>query len=139
MDTCPRHSPSGMRDAEARRFTLVGVRTPAVGSSHIRTTSNNAIVAAGGIQMARYYHVIKKQGQWHLYAGNAITSLMADSDQVTVTRAARALARHDGAKVVVHKDSARDVVPHDAIPRDDVKSPHELRLPLAAVETLRPI
>ncbi len=90
--------------------------------------------------MARYYHVIKKQGKWHLYAGNAITSLMAESDQAVVTRAARALARHDGAKVVVHKGfctGCRFERRPDG--RDDLKSLHELPLPLSAVETLRSI
>ena len=103
---------------------------------HNRTTRTSQ---RGGTRMARYYHVIKKQGKWHLYAGNAITSLMAESDQAVVTRAARALARHDGAKVVVHKDSARDVVSNGPDGRDDLKSLYELPLPLSAVETLRSI
>lgn len=54
--------------------------------------------------MTRYYHVIKRQDQWHLHAGNAIASLMADAEQANVIKAARSLARHDGARVVVHKD-----------------------------------
>lgn len=89
--------------------------------------------------MARYYHVIKKQGQWHLYAGNAITSLMADSDQARVTRAARTLARHDGAKVVVHKDMAQDAARNDPGRRDAPEALHGLPTPRAAVEKLWPL
>jgi len=89
--------------------------------------------------MARYYHVIKKQGQWHLYAGNAITSLMAETDQARVTRAARSLARHDGAKVVVHKDAAQDVARSDLSRRDASEALHGLPMPRAAVEKLRPL
>jgi hypothetical protein len=59
--------------------------------------------------MSRYYHVIKKQGQWHLYAGNAATALMANAEQTSVVKAARALARHNGARVVVHKDHSAEV------------------------------
>ncbi len=89
--------------------------------------------------MARYYHVIKKQGQWHLYAGNAITSLMAESDQARVTRAARTLARHDGAKVVVHKDAAQDAVRNDSGRCDASEALHGLPTPRAAVEKLWPL
>lgn len=58
--------------------------------------------------MAKYYHVIKKQGVWHLYAGNSLSALASDPTQKAVVRAARALARHDGGRVVVHKDHSAD-------------------------------
>lgn len=62
--------------------------------------------------MTKYYHIIKKQGAWHLYAGNAISALSSDVEQANVVRAARALARHDGARVVVHKDHSAEAAGH---------------------------
>jgi len=59
--------------------------------------------------MAKLYHVIKKQGVWHLYAGNAIDELVSDAVQANVVRAARALVRHGGGRVVVHKDHTADL------------------------------
>lgn len=59
--------------------------------------------------MAKLYHVIKKQGVWHLYAGNAITELVSDAVQANVVRAARALVRHGGGRVVVHKDHTAEL------------------------------
>jgi len=59
--------------------------------------------------VAKLYHVIKKQGTWHLYAGNAISELVSDAVQANVVRAARALARHGGGRVVVHKDHSAEL------------------------------
>ena len=54
--------------------------------------------------MNRYYHVMRKEGQWHLYAGNAISALMVDMHRANILKAARTLARHNGAKVILHRD-----------------------------------
>jgi hypothetical protein len=70
--------------------------------------------AHGGRRMSRYYHIIKKQGQWHLYAGNAVSPLMADEERTTVVKAARSLARHNGGRVVVHKDSSSEPLAEQA-------------------------
>ncbi len=51
-----------------------------------------------------YYHVIKKLGQWHLYADHGATVLAADTTQAAVVRTARTLARQHGARVVLHKE-----------------------------------
>jgi hypothetical protein len=59
--------------------------------------------------VAKLYHVIKKQGKWHLYAGNAINELVSDVVQANVLRAARALARHGGGRVIVHKDHSAEL------------------------------
>ncbi len=64
--------------------------------------------------MSRYYHIIKKQGQWQLYAGNAVSALMADPERTAVVKAARSLARHNGARIVVHKDPAADSLAQEA-------------------------
>jgi hypothetical protein len=61
----------------------------------------------------RYYHVMKKQGQWHLYAGNAISALMVDVHRANIVKAARTLARHNGAKVILHRDET-DAAPTSA-------------------------
>ena len=58
--------------------------------------------------MSKFYHVIKKQGRWHLYAGNALTALLDDVEQSIVVKAARSLARHNRARVVVHKDHSTE-------------------------------
>jgi hypothetical protein len=59
--------------------------------------------------VSRYYHVMKKQGQWHLYAGNAVSALMADVHQANIMRAARTLARQNSAKVILHRDDSDTV------------------------------
>jgi hypothetical protein len=51
----------------------------------------------------KYYHVMKKDGAWHLYAGNSPAALVSDSEQARVIRAARSLARQNGARIVLHK------------------------------------
>lgn len=62
-----------------------------------------------GKPVAKLYHVIKKQGVWHLYAGNSINELVSDAVQANVVRAARSLVRHGGGRVVVHKDHSDDL------------------------------
>ena len=56
--------------------------------------------------MSRYYHVMKKQGQWHLYAGNALSALMVDVHRANIIKAARTLARHNRARVILHRDDS---------------------------------
>ena len=89
--------------------------------------------------MSRYYHVIMKQGLWHLYAGNAITSLMAERDQAMVLRAARALARHDGARVVVHKASAHELEEGRSQQLSDFDRMAASPPATASVEKIRPL
>jgi len=55
------------------------------------------------IGVAKYYHVMKKNGAWHLYAGNSAAALVTDSEQARVVKAARSLARQSGARIVFHK------------------------------------
>jgi hypothetical protein len=52
----------------------------------------------------KYYHVIKKQSQWLLYADNAEKALAADTSQSALVQKARRLARQHGAKVILHKE-----------------------------------
>ena len=59
--------------------------------------------------MNRYYHVMKKEGQWHLYAGNAFSALMVDMHRANIVKAARTLARHNGAKVILHRDASESI------------------------------
>jgi len=56
--------------------------------------------------MQRYYHVMKKQGEWHLYAGNAESALMVDLHRANIIKAARNLARQNRARVVLHRDES---------------------------------
>jgi adenine deaminase len=56
--------------------------------------------------LTRYYHVINKGGEWHLYSGNSLSPIRVDHDQAVVLKAARALVRQQGGKVVVHRGSA---------------------------------
>lgn len=87
--------------------------------------------------MATYYHVIKKHGVWHLYAGNAVASLMADANRGVIVRAARALARHDGAKVVVHREQPQDFSQDVGGPRNDPDTILRLRSsPISVMENL---
>ena len=58
------------------------------------------------IGVVKYYHVMKKNGAWHLYAGNSPAALVTDSEQARVIRAARSLARQNGARIVFHKTAA---------------------------------
>ena len=63
----------------------------------------------------RYYHVLNKSGEWRLYFGNAPAPIMSDTDRTTVVKAARALARQSGMKVIIHKESAPgETSDHDA-------------------------
>jgi hypothetical protein len=54
--------------------------------------------------VSKYYHVIHKNGAWHLYAGNAPSALATDVQRSQVIKVARSLARQDGAKIVIHKE-----------------------------------
>ena len=56
--------------------------------------------------VSRYYHVMKKDGVWHLYAGNAASALVTDVQQARVIKAARSLARQNGGRIVLHKDTS---------------------------------
>jgi hypothetical protein len=51
----------------------------------------------------RYYHVVNRDGRWHLYFGNSFSPLLVDSDRRRVIDAARKLARQSGMKIVIHK------------------------------------
>ena len=51
----------------------------------------------------RYYHVLNRDGRWHLYFGNSFSPLLVDSDRRKVLDAARKLARQSGMKIVIHK------------------------------------
>jgi hypothetical protein len=51
----------------------------------------------------KYYHVMKKNGAWHLYAGNSPAALVSDGERARVISAARSLARQSGARIVLHK------------------------------------
>jgi hypothetical protein len=57
-----------------------------------------------------YYHVMHKDGEWHLYFGNSIAPILVDHDRRRILEAARKLARQNGMKIVIHKsrESAPD-------------------------------
>jgi hypothetical protein len=56
--------------------------------------------------VTKYYHVMKKNGAWHLYAGNSPAALVSNSERARVISAARSLARQNGARIVLHKSAA---------------------------------
>ena len=51
----------------------------------------------------RYYHVVNRDGRWHLYFGNSFSPLLTNDDRRKVIDAARKLARQNGMKIVIHK------------------------------------
>ena len=51
----------------------------------------------------RYYHVIFRDGAWHLYLGDGGYPLLVDQDKAAVLRAARSRARMYRMKVIVHR------------------------------------
>lgn len=55
----------------------------------------------------RHYHVIPRNGRWHLYEGDATSSLAEGSSKADIIRAARAHVRLRGGRVVVHIEEAR--------------------------------
>ena len=65
----------------------------------------------------RYYHVMHKNGEWHLYLGNSDTPILVDPSRSAVLKAARSLARQSGMKVVIHKPQP------EAAPRAGGKGP----------------
>ena len=57
----------------------------------------------GSPMPGRYYHVIFRDGAWHLYLGDGEFPLAVDPDKDVVLKAARARARQYGTKVIVHR------------------------------------
>jgi Uncharacterized protein conserved in bacteria (DUF2188) len=51
----------------------------------------------------RYYHVMFKRGEWHLYFGDGPNPVLVDKDKSAVIKAARAKAREHGMKVIIHR------------------------------------
>lgn len=51
----------------------------------------------------RYYHVMHKNGKWHLYFGNSTKPVLVDPCRSVVVKAARSLARQSGMKVIIHR------------------------------------
>ena len=56
--------------------------------------------------MNKYYHVMKKDGAWHLYAGNSAAAIVTDEQQSRVMKTARSLARQHGGRIILHKEPA---------------------------------
>ena len=69
----------------------------------------------------RYYHVVNRDGRWHLYFGNSFSPLLVDADRRRVIEAARKLARQSGMKIVIHKspDASTPAKSSKAVERDD--------------------
>lgn len=66
----------------------------------------------------RYYHVMNKDGEWHLYFGNSTTPILSDANRSTVVKAARALARQSGMKVIIHKAAEQESKPRSGDPQE---------------------
>lgn len=73
----------------------------------------------------RYYHVMNKDGEWHLYFGNSTTPIVSNANRATVVRAARALARQSGMKVIIHKAAEQASKPDSNNPPAPDSAPEE--------------
>ena len=51
----------------------------------------------------RYYHVIFRDGDWHLYLGDGDYPLLVNPDKEVILKAARARGRMYHMKVIVHR------------------------------------
>lgn len=59
----------------------------------------------------RPYHVLKKNGQWHLYVGNDSLPVFVHPSRSAVLNHARGRARKDGSRVIVHRPLDEDGSP----------------------------
>ena len=64
----------------------------------------------------RYYHVMFKNGAWHLYLGDGEHPLLVHRSKMAVLNAARTRARLYQMKVIVHRPPTGDPIEVDRAP-----------------------
>lgn len=71
----------------------------------------------------RPFHVMKKDGQWHVYAGNDVSPLCTLASRASAINQARTRSRRMGGRVIVHRcDDDDAVVPTKPLERGSESS-----------------